>query len=601
MPKRSFQHEAAVRDVVVSVDGKRMVSVDETGAVTLWDLSRTDEPRVLGTHAVDADALAISPDGKSAVSGSQTGQIWFWDLERAAVRKKLQPMSTGVESLAWSPDGNYVAAGARYSEVWVCDAEGRELLRIKNDHRHESLLFTRDSKQLLVPTRQDMQIWDVALGKRVKRFSTAPLTNVRALCWAGAQRQWLVAGERFSESLVISHRATGKRLGMVETGAEYAQHLAASSDGRWLTATYADGRVQIIRLTKLDAGGVQGKVHLQFTAHQVEEARCTARWLADSNQFITAGADGQVQLWDLDEVRPTRILQPPADVSVAFPLNDRELVYIYHGDEPHGERLVRSSYRGQIRSPPGRKLQFVPGTTSGASRRSLIPVERGGKVAVLSLEAGLPICTIPSPIGGGKFVALSQDGAALVVSSENRIAVWKTCDRWANHELVRTWNEEPLTIPIFADDGRTLIARVDGEGLVEWDLKTGGVLRSHDVTIAGKYCYIDPPGELLATATAGGIRVWSRRTGKRLLDVKNLSDVRVLQFAPDGRVLVSGHQDGKILAWHLSTGEALGVLYEPTQALGKPESLYFPGDGEFMLIGYRKDGNLRLVVLGAPP
>ncbi len=609
-PRQSFPDSASVLDISVPTDGTRMATVDANGQFRLWDLSPSSSGTVLGTHGEPAHAVAISPDGMKAVSGSTTGSVWFWDLEQGIVVKKLKPVSTGIETIVWAPDGRHIAIGGRYSEVWVCDADGVEKFRIENDDRHESLLFSSDSKRLFVPTRSNIDVWNVGSGTRQTSYATDPISNIRAMCWAGPAKRWLAAGERFSETLVILHRDTGERLGTLSLGAEYAQHLAASKDGKWLAATYAGGHTQLIQLSQSATGEVNGTLQMQFVADEVSaiatrEPRWTIRWLGDSRRFVTAGSDGRVRLWDVNEIQPARVLPVPdkaADgIRAAFPLREGELAYFFYGQEGVKDRPFHFDYYGKPTSPSGVETPFAVHAISNSSAGRLVAVAGAQRVAIVSLDTGRTVGEFRSPFAWHWRVAISADATVVAASSsDNEVTAWRTANQWSSAEQLNTWTALGQRAPLIADARRTLIlGDLENSEITEWDLKTGAVRRKYDAPTKSTDFCVSHRGDLLAVATSDGIRVWDRRTGSAVLDVATLSAATSLAFFPDDRVLVSGHADRRILAWHLPTGQPLGTLFAPSKSLaGEPTCLLPAKTGNSMVAWYTRSGPLRVVVLG---
>jgi hypothetical protein len=102
----------------------------------------------------------------------------------------------------------------------------------------------------------------------------------------------------------------------------------------------------------------------------------------------------------------------------------------------------------------------------------------------------------------------------------------------------------------------------DGHTIRLWELASGreiGTLRGHPRGIGA--LAFSPDGRLLATAVGRWayskpvssppeIRVWDTFTGREVACFRGAgSDASALAFAPDGRRLVSGHEDGTLLVW----------------------------------------------------
>ncbi|MCC7335933.1 MAG: protein kinase [Pirellulaceae bacterium] len=152
-PRLLAQHSTAIRDITFSKDATQAFAVDADGQLITASLDGSASFKVLGKHLARTDSIAVSPDGTQAVTGSLTGQVWLWDLATGKVLREFEELDAGVESLVWSADGSLIAAGARYSCFCLYRADGTELFRHANDHRHESILFSQDSKWLYVSTR----------------------------------------------------------------------------------------------------------------------------------------------------------------------------------------------------------------------------------------------------------------------------------------------------------------------------------------------------------------------------------------------------------------------------------------------------------------
>lgn len=126
-------HEGWVRDLVITPDGSRVVSVGDDMRVKVWDnqkpgqLIRSLEGHALKTpqgHVTALYAVAISPDGKHLASGDRIGDVCVWELVSGKLLQRLQvPILYtydatqrkrslgGIRALTFSPDGTLLAVG----------------------------------------------------------------------------------------------------------------------------------------------------------------------------------------------------------------------------------------------------------------------------------------------------------------------------------------------------------------------------------------------------------------------------------------------------------------------------------------------------------
>jgi WD40 repeat protein len=60
-------------------DSQILVSGDEHGTVTLWDLSKQREPKDFSAHQGWVKGLAVSSDGRTLVTAGNDGMIRVWN------------------------------------------------------------------------------------------------------------------------------------------------------------------------------------------------------------------------------------------------------------------------------------------------------------------------------------------------------------------------------------------------------------------------------------------------------------------------------------------------------------------------------------------
>ncbi len=604
-PIQMLQHTASVQCIAVSSDCSRVLAVDVTGGVNLWRVEKTDDgasghtgdetdsPVRLGTHAEQSDAVAISPDGTRAVTGSRTGWLIFWDLELAHEIKRIHPLTTGVETICWSPDGHRIAAGARYSEAWIGDADGNEKFRIANDQRHDALLFSKDSKELFLPTRGGLDVWDVASGERARSIDTRPLKDIRTLCFAGKNQQWLVAGERYSELLVVFDPDSGKLIGQIECGERYARSLAASSDGLWLANSYTSGHVHLIQLSEGFNGTVEGKVRFQFQAHRAEDdSRLPLQWLGEQ-EFLTAASDATLKRWSLTAIRPWQKPNRPGDqISGILLVANQSQPLIFFYDH------LRQTEQARRRN---RNVTFPNGKSSANAANGLIAFSQAHKSVIVAAATGEILAELPSSLTLDRTLLLSNDSTALLASGDTNLEIWRTADHWKTHRMVYSmhWPQEDVAPPIFADVGRTLI--IDDQQLgrtAEIDIESGQLIREYVHDKNSNAICVSHDRRLLARSDSEGIQLLDRPTGSVLVNCKYQSEPGALAFFPDDRVLLSAHEDGSIRATHIATGHSLGILYQPQRPLGPIIRLQMAPTGPRVAIVYSTRATSIPVILG---
>ena len=205
----------------------------------------------------------------------------------------------------------------------------------------------------------------------------------------------------------------------------------------------------------------------------------SASFSPDGHRAVSAGEDGTVRVWDLDQERLVRTIRG------------------HHGKvfravfSPDGERIASAGEDGTVAITDAK----------GRGRRVVL---RGS---------------------GGPFFSLSfsPDGQRLAVG---------------------------------AGDGTVSIAPADGGGAAR-------VLRGHRdlVTAVG---FSPKDGNKLVTADYGGwLRVWNLASGDSRARLVHPGGVMKAAFSRDGRAIVSGGQDGRVVIEDAATGADINVLENP--------------------------------------
>lgn len=111
-------HDGGVRDLLVTPDGKRLITGGDDNLVKVWDIAEEPTPRDAGQliltlegHAAAVTGLALHPDGNRLLSTSLDGSLKLWDLERGGLLHDLDSQRAPIKSIALTPDGTLAITG----------------------------------------------------------------------------------------------------------------------------------------------------------------------------------------------------------------------------------------------------------------------------------------------------------------------------------------------------------------------------------------------------------------------------------------------------------------------------------------------------------
>jgi WD40 repeat protein len=180
--------------VAFSSDGQTLASGSGTGTVKFWDVHAGKEVRTLRGHRHSSNAAAFIPDGKALASGAQAAfspdgktlasgngyeTVKLWDVQTGEVRATLKGHRTTVSSVAFSPDGKTLASADFLSDVKLWDvATATERATMHPEQQGnadityyvDSLSFHPDGKTLATQAGDEIELWDVATGKRTYAY-----------------------------------------------------------------------------------------------------------------------------------------------------------------------------------------------------------------------------------------------------------------------------------------------------------------------------------------------------------------------------------------------------------------------------------------------
>ena len=172
---------------------------------------------------------------------------------------------------------------------------------------------------------------------------------------------------------------------------------------------------------------------------------------------------------------------------------------------------------------------------------------------------------------GSTVMALSPDNRLLATArpegDKDPIHVWNAD---TGERLLTLARDEHGTIQglVFSPDSKTL-ASCDYRSILLWDMDTATSRTTFRTTFGLSALAFSPNGELLASGDNDSVYLWNTTLKQQGLQGKinqytpmlklkgHKEDVSTLAFSPDGKMLLSGSEDGTIRAWDTTTGQQL--------------------------------------------
>jgi WD40 repeat protein len=187
---KTLKFEGPIKGIAFSPDGKRLAAVSDDSATdssarpvpghgaAVFDLATGKVLFKLEGHEAGVRAVAFSPDGKHIVTGGADRVGRLWDAADGKELRKFEGHAGMVEAVAFSPDGKYVATGGAGGTVLLWRLGTDDPARPLNTGNNElaAIAFSPDARLVAIATRRVNQlkfavtVWDVRLGKQRARF-----------------------------------------------------------------------------------------------------------------------------------------------------------------------------------------------------------------------------------------------------------------------------------------------------------------------------------------------------------------------------------------------------------------------------------------------
>ncbi|RQH18901.1 S-layer homology domain-containing protein [Okeania hirsuta] len=161
-------HQANVRSVAISPDGKTLASGSGDGTVKLWDIP-TGEMLVSFLHSGVVTAVGFTADGRAVIGCSADRGMKSWDIYTGQLLHRMngtQPIAFGAGGLRMAASG-----GPRFIRLW--NAEQGQLLKnlsipnTNNNRGIEAIAFSEDGQTIAHAMKGESKIlvWDVESWK----------------------------------------------------------------------------------------------------------------------------------------------------------------------------------------------------------------------------------------------------------------------------------------------------------------------------------------------------------------------------------------------------------------------------------------------------
>lgn len=510
-----LRHPAQVAAVAFAPAGEWLATGGYDGVVRLFAAGADAAAMEWHGHQRYVYGLAWAPSGRELASVSWDRSVRIWDLAQRRERAVLQAPEghdDRVWSVAWSRDGRYLATGAEDGEVILWEAESAQPLWRSplHDRIVAGLAFSPDGTLLATASwDKHIQLLEVPSGRPL-----ALLNGHQRAVWSLAfapDGAALYSASGDGTLRVWDPRTRGQSVPVYQADAahEWAYALAFRPDDRQVAVGYQDGTIHL-----WDPAG--GAPPLRWRAHQGRIF--DLGYSADGRWLVTAAADGELHLYEVEDLEPGGAPEPAARIA------------------GHGNQTPFTLPSFFALHPHAPEFAMASGERSAV---------------VLALPSGRELLRLEGHSGPVLSAAYSPDGACVATTSLDLSArVWDARQGTLRHEL--RGHTLPVTAVAFAPDGARLVTTSwDGSARL-WDARHGrlvAVLEGHQAYVTCVAYH--PDGRRIVTGSLdSNLCLFDGADGRRLLTLHGHDNaVAAVRFSHDGRLLASCSADRSLRLW----------------------------------------------------
>jgi WD40 repeat protein len=549
------KHMSDITGVAISPDGAKMVSTYRE-FVEIWNLANGELLHTLPVegsgdigHPGRIRSVVISPDGRYIVSGGDDNSIKVWTLADGRLLRTLSDPNAGIPissstvlSLAFLPDTNLVISGGSKvpTNVWrISDgAVVKTLTGIPGSVW--SIAVSPNGQEIVTGSENTYDttgvfvagvigVWDFEDGTPLR---TLPDSSEQKLghpigvrCLAISQDGTRIVSGGRSGEIIVWRASDGAFVKRITEHSGAVRSLAVSPDGSRIVSGSWD---RTARIWDTSSGTRTGITPDQIPGLQNYFAKIWSIAIDPDNSRMAVGRqDGSTDIWNLTDTSLVQTLPVPGTDDLGHPGAVSGVQYA-----PDGETLVSCGLDSTI------KIWRISDNTLLRTLRVPDEDETAPQGIVLS-------------------VTLSQDGETIIsAGNDNMVRVWNLADG----SLVRS-----LPVPGSDDMGHTAdvwgvaITR-DGSKIVSgsadrtikvWRASDGLLLRTISSPSDVYALAISPDGRVVVTGGKDGrLNIWDISNGNLTHTLYGHPfEVQSVAISLDGGTIVSGGPDATVIAW----------------------------------------------------
>ncbi len=584
-------HTGAVKSMVITADGRRVISGGEDHTIRVWDLEGGACLKVLEGHTCGVNTIVLRADGRRVISGSMDNTIRVWDLESGECLKVLEGHTSWVNFLVLSADGRRVISGGDDHAIRVWDLESGECLKVLEGHVVQlfgyrgitSLVLSADGRRVISGSGDHtIRVWDLESGECLKVFERHT-NGISSLVLSVDGRR--VISRSYGDSRRMWDVESGRCMKVFEGEMNEIDSLVLSVDGRRvISRSYGDA----LRMWDVESGECL-KVFEEYTVELTSGHKYGSNCLiqsADGRRVISGDRDDTIRVWNVESGECLKVLQGHSDgvKPIVQSADGRRVIWGSNGNGILGWDMESGEYRFF----DGGHTATVKSLVLSKDEMRAISGSKDKTIRVWDVESGSCVGLLEEHAGAVESLVMSADGRLVVSGSgDHTLRVWDLSRYQKSRESLRVLKGHAGAVKslVLTANEKCVISGSEDHTIRVWDLESGECLKVLEGHTGGvNPIVLSADGRSVISGSEDHtLRVWDSESGECLKILEgHTGGVESLVLAADGTRITSASWDNTIRVWDVESGECLEVLERHMEGV---TSLVLTADGKRMVSG----------------
>ncbi|HEX7557158.1 MAG TPA: WD40 repeat domain-containing protein, partial [Leptolinea sp.] len=315
---------SGVRSLTFTLDGTGIVTGEQNGTVSLWEVSSGKLLRLIGKVPGEVNSLAFNSDASMLAIGANT--LHLWKPADDTLSTPYKGFTYSITSLAFNNQATLVAAGDHDGKISLWNPQTGEQSVLLDGHIGDvtTLNFSNDGRYLASGGVDNMIIiWDITSGQKVYMLR-GHSGGIRSAIFNSDGTQLASTGGWVDITLKIWEMATGTGLYNITGFSKGDIELTLRKGTNTLASAGGDG---IIRIWNFDTR------ELISTIEKHNRAIRSIVFSPDGSQMASSSEDGNTYLWETTGWTLLKNLQTKGSNALAFSTDNLVLAVAGEGIE----------------------------------------------------------------------------------------------------------------------------------------------------------------------------------------------------------------------------------------------------------------------------